>query len=220
MLGGPVVIDNADLPEFMMSRCGWGSDRVGSMRFLLALIFLCGFTIVAGAQVLEPGDMIGISVLQDSKLDRQTVIDRAGMISFPLAGRIKAAGMTPQGLENALRSRLKSNYSTDLDITVSILTAPEKDEQQKPRIFVTGEVKAPGFFVFRPKTTVMQAIALSGGLTPFAAKRRIQIRRRIDGVESIFVFNYNDFEAGTNLEGNIDLRPEDIIVVPVRGLIE
>ena len=66
----------------------------------------------------------------------------------------------------------------------------------------------------------MQAIALSGGLAPFAAKKRIQVRRRIEGVESVFIFNYNAFEAGTDLEGNIDLRPNDVVVVPERGLFE
>jgi polysaccharide biosynthesis/export protein len=192
------------------------------MRFLLAVVFICGFSAIAAAQTLESGDQIGISVLQDSKLDRQIVIDRAGMISFPLAGRIRAAGLTPTALENLLKARLKGSYSTDLDVTVSLLTLPEKkeNEDQKPRIFVTGQVKAPGFFLYRPRTSVVQAIALSGGLAPFAARGRIQVRRRIEGVETLFVFNYGAFEAGTDLEGNIDLRPNDVVIVPERGLFE
>jgi polysaccharide biosynthesis/export protein len=174
---------------------------------------------MAAAQTLEAGDSIGIAVLQDPKLDRQMLIDRAGMISFPLAGRLRAAGLTPQALENLLRTRLRGNYSTDLDITVSLL-ASAKDDEQKPRIFVTGEVKAPGPYLLRPKTSVVQAIALSGGLGPFAARRRIQVRRRIDGTETLFLFNYSAFEAGTDLLGNIDLRPNDVVIVPERGLLE
>ena len=189
------------------------------MRLLMALVFFCGFAMTAGAQTLEAGDSIGVSVLQDPKLDRQTLIDRAGMISFPLAGRMRAAGLTPQALESLLRTRLRGNYSSDLDITVSLLTTT-KDEDQKPRIFVTGEVKAPGSYLFRPKTSIMQAIALSGGLGPFAAKKRIQVRRRVGETDSIFVFNYSAFEAGTDLEGNINLRPNDVVIVPERGLLE
>jgi polysaccharide biosynthesis/export protein len=192
------------------------------MRVLLALMFICGFCAAAAAQTLQAGDTIGISVLQDSKLDRQTVVDRAGMIAFPLAGRIKAAGLTPQALANLLQSRLKGNYSTDLDITVSLLSTPsEKDlEDQKPRIYVTGEVKSPGYFIYRPAITLVQAIALSGGLATFAAKKRIQVRRQIDGLETVFVFNYSAFEAGTDLEGNIYLRPNDVVIVPERGLFD
>jgi polysaccharide export outer membrane protein len=212
----PTLVDKGGLAAFSWILV----DGVGKMRLVLALLFVCGFSVVAFAQTLEAGDTLGISVLQDSKLDRQVIIDRAGMIAFPLAGRIKAAGLTPQALENLLRARLKGNYSTDLDITVSLQTAPIKEDEQKPRIFVTGEVKSPGFFLYRPRTSVVQAIALSGGLGIFAAKKRIQVRRRIDGIESVFVFNYTAFEDGTDLEGNIDLRPNDVVIVPERGLFD
>jgi polysaccharide biosynthesis/export protein len=192
------------------------------MRALLAVVFLCLLSAATSAQTLQPGDALGISVVQDPKLDRQTVVDRAGMISFPLAGRIRAAGLTPQGLANILRDRLRGNYTSDLDITVALLTTPtEKEkEDEKPRIYVTGEVKAPGFFIYRPRVTLIQAIALSGGLSPFAAKRRIQVRRQIEGIETVYNFNYSAFEAGVDLEGNIDLRPNDVVIVPERGLFD
>ncbi|MET0706241.1 MAG: polysaccharide export protein, partial [Tardiphaga sp.] len=67
---------------------------------------------------------------------------------------------------------------------------------------------------------VLQGIALAGGLQQFAAKRRIQVRRKVGGLEQLFVFDYDAFEAGYNLSGNISLRPNDVIVVPERGLFE
>lgn len=66
----------------------------------------------------------------------------------------------------------------------------------------------------------MQALAEAGGFSPFAATRRIQVRRKIKGIESIFVFNYNDFFAGTNLADNISLRTGDVVIVPEKGLFE
>ena len=51
----------------------------------------------------------------------------------------------------------------------------------------------------------MQAIALSGGLSRFAAKSRIQIHRKVAGSEQVFLFDYSDFESGKNLEGDIPL---------------
>ena len=66
----------------------------------------------------------------------------------------------------------------------------------------------------------MQAIAEAGGFSPFAAKQRIQVRRKINGVESTFVFNYYDFFNGTHVDDNINLRPGDVIIVPERGLLE
>ncbi|MFK5978992.1 MAG: polysaccharide export protein, partial [Rhizobiaceae bacterium] len=67
---------------------------------------------------------------------------------------------------------------------------------------------------------VLQAIALSGGLGPFAAKKRIQIRRRIRGEDVYYSFNYRAVEKGDELDDNIYLRDGDVIVVPERRLFE
>jgi len=79
----------------------------------------------------------------------------------------------------------------------------------------------PGSYVVRQPTTLMQAIALAGGVGPFAAKQRIQVRRRAaGGNETIFMFNYKAYEAGLDLEGNVALRAGDVIMVPERGLFD
>jgi polysaccharide export outer membrane protein len=189
------------------------------VRVLLMLVFLmCGISSHAEAQTLRSGDTIDVSVWQDSKLDRRVVIGPTGMISFPLAGHIRAGGLTPQALENVLRNRLKPNYTDRLDITVA-LVGNDKDEDRKPRVFVTGEVLKPGSYTMSTKTSLMQAISMAGGLGPFAAKRRIQVRRKVDGVENMFVFDYVAFESGTDLSGNVEIRGGDVIVVPERGLL-
>jgi polysaccharide export outer membrane protein len=190
------------------------------MRILLALVFLCGFWASAGAQALQPGDTIAISVYQDPKLDRQVVIGPTGMISFPLAGQIRAGGLTPAALESVLRLRLKDKFTEEPDITVSLVAAKQLEEDLKPRIFVTGEVLRPGFFVFRTRTNVLQAIALAGGFGPYAAKRRIQVRRQINGIEVMFLFDYVNFHSGRNVEDNIDLQAGDVIIIPERGILE
>jgi polysaccharide export outer membrane protein len=202
--------------------CGdYVGDGTGdlSVRVLLTLVFLIlGLGTHAVAQTLQPGDTVDISVWQDSKLDRRVMIGPSGMISFPLAGHIRAGGLTPQALENLLRSRLKSNYTDRLDITVA-LVASDKDDDRKPRVFVTGEVLRPGSFIIVGKTSLMQAIALAGGLGPFAAKHRVQVHRKVDGIENVFVFDYGTFESGSDLSGNVEIRGGDVIVVPERGLL-
>jgi polysaccharide export outer membrane protein len=180
------------------------------MRILIVLFCLAVCMPAANAVTLKPGDSLSISILQDPKLDRTVVVDPSGEIAFPLAGHIRARGLTPQALENILRNKLKANYQDEnLDITVAVANAPKDipEEDLKPKVFVTGEVAKPGSIVVRQPTTVMQAIALAGGLGPFAAKRRIQVRRRAPGGdEAIFMFNYKAYEAGDDVEGNIVLR--------------
>jgi polysaccharide export outer membrane protein len=193
------------------------------MRVLLALLFFCGFLSSAMAQVepLHPGDTIQISVWQDPKLNREVVIGPDGMISFPLAGHIQAGGVTPQALEQLLRRRLQKNYTGRLDVTVSLAAVnPETQLETKPRIYITGQVLRPGVFFIRPNTTVVQALALAGGLGAFAARRRIQIHRQVGGKDSFYLFDYNAYESGTDARDNITLQSGDTIIVPQRGLFE
>jgi polysaccharide biosynthesis/export protein len=187
------------------------------VRILLALALILGISGTATAQELQSGDVLEITVYQDPKLNRQVVVGPTGMISFPLAGHLQAGGLSAQALEKSLRARLRSKFTGDLDITVAVVS---RDETQKPRIYVTGEVQRPGPHIISARTTVLQAISLAGGLSPFAAKQRIQVVRKIDGVEEILVFNYRAFESGQDLSGNIDLRAGDVIIVPERGLFE
>jgi len=194
------------------------------MRILFILLCLGVWTSGASAQTLKSGDSLSISVLQDPKLDRNVVVDPSGEIAFPLAGHVRARGLTPQALENILKTKLQPNYKDDhLDITVAVANAPKDipEDDLKPKIFITGEVVRPGSYIVRQPTTLMQAIALAGGVGPYAAKRRIQVRRRVPGGdETIFMFNYRAYESGDDLEGNITLRAGDVIMVPVRGLLD
>ena len=155
------------------------------MRILLALLCVAFLTPgVAKAQTLKPGDSVSITVLQDPKLDRNVVVDPSGEIAFPLAGHVRARGLTPLALENVLKNKLKNNYKDEnLDVTVAVINAPKEipEDDLKPKIFITGEIVKPGSYVVRQKTTLMQAIALAGGVGPFAAKNRIQVRRKGSG---------------------------------------
>ncbi|WP_024343132.1 polysaccharide biosynthesis/export family protein [Bradyrhizobium japonicum] len=194
------------------------------MRTVLLALMMAIFATPAPSQTLKPGDTLSITVLQDPKLDRNVVVDPLGEIAFPLAGRIRARGLTPLAVENMLKAKLKPNYKDDaLDVTVALVSAPKDipEEDLKPKIFITGEVLRPGPYVVRQPTTLMQAISLAGGLGPYAAKKRIQVRRRAPGGdETIYVFNYRAYEAGADLEGNIALRAGDVIMVPERGFFD
>ena len=110
------------------------------MRVILALLFFGVFLSTAQAQqALRPGDSIEISVWQDPKLDRRVVIGPDGFIGFPLVGQIRAAGLTPQALEQVLRTRLQKNYTGQLDITVALAGVNrEYEDELKPKIYVTG----------------------------------------------------------------------------------
>src|SRR3974390_1505669 len=139
------------------------------MRILLFLVltFACLGAAGAQAQTLQAGDSIYISVYQDPKLDRQVLIGPTGMISFPLVGQIRAAGLTPGALEGIIKERLKGKFTEPPDVSVSLAGTKVLEEDLKPRVYITGEVLRPGYFVMRTRLDVMQAIAEAGGFSTF-----------------------------------------------------
>lgn len=199
------------------------------MRVLLMLLVGIWFAVAGTAHAqnyrLRSGDVLDVTVWQDPKLNRQIVVGPDGFVSFPLAGRFKAGGQTTAAVEDALKARLQKQFTTELDVTVSFVQSEKRElkdaKEREFTVYVTGEVAKPGAFIVpkRPPT-VLQAIALSGGLGPFAAARRIHVVRRVSGEEIILPFNYRLYEKGRDLEGNITLRNGDVVVVPERGLFE
>ena len=186
----------------------------------LAMLATCAMQGPAAAQYLfQPGDTVAISVWQEPRLDQQVVVAPDGSIALPLAGRIQAGGRPASQVESAIRTQLAPHYADDLDITVHLVARPPTPEVV-PTIYVTGEVARPGEFPAAKPTTVLQAIALGGGLSPFAAERRIQVHRKSGGHDEIHVFDFKAFQHGLNPTGNIVLRPGDVVIIPERGLFE
>jgi len=193
------------------------------MRVVFALLFTVGLLTSALAQVqpIQPGDSLQISVWQDPKLDRTVVVGPDGSIAFPLAGHINTTGMTPQKLEDTLKERLQKNYSEPLNITVSLAAVNANAiALTTPRVYIMGEVQKPGPYTLRTDTTIAQALAQAGGLGLYAAQQRIQLHRQVKGVDSIFIFDFSAYKAGTDSTDNIHVQSGDVIVVPERGLFE
>lgn len=186
---------------------------------LLAISWLfLGFGSPATAQTEEPAsttpdyriaaeDVLDISVWREPDLQKEVIVRPDGGISMPLVGNITAAGLTTAELEDALRSRL-SAYIPDAVVTVSVL------QLRGLRIYVTGQVRSPGQFEVGRYIDVLQAITLAGGFTPFANTGKVQVIRREGGQETVYKFNYKQFQKGRDLTQNIQLKTDDVVLVP------
>ena len=162
---------------------------------------------------LKAGDTLEILVWQEEGMERQVIVAPDGSISFPLAGHLKVRGRTPSQVERALTARLKK-FITDPLVTVTVREVIEREFD----VYVLGQVKAAGKFTTDKPTTVMQALSMSGGLSEFAALRRIKVLRKTRSGEISMEFNYSDVQSGRDLSTNIYLRSGDVVVVPERGL--
>ena len=202
-----------------------GGHELTTRSLLMAIAILIGWAAQGPAlahYVLRAGDTIQISVWQEPRLDRQITIAPDGSIALPLAGRIQAGGRTAAQVQEAIIANLAPHYTDAVDVTVHLLAQPPAEVAAPviPAIYVMGEVTRPGEFPILKQTTVLQAIALGGGLSPFAAEARIQVHRKAGGHDQIHVFDFRAFKYGLNPTGNIVLQAGDVVVVPERELFE
>ena len=173
-----------------------------------ALFGAAGTALAQGVEYrIGPEDVLHISVWQEEDLDRQVLVRPDGGISFPLAGDLQVSGRTPLEVQDEIRTRLQ-RYVPSAEVTVSV------EEVSGYTVFVLGEVNSPGQFTLGRYVDVLQALTLAGGLTPYASERNITVRRRENGEESVYDFNYNDVEKGRDRGQNIILQSGDVVVVP------
>jgi polysaccharide export outer membrane protein len=157
--------------------------------------------------LLGPEDVIEVSVWKEPDMTKQLVIQPDGKVYYPLVGEIRAAGKTVKQLQEEISKRLEK-FVTDAAVTVILL------KTQNYKIFVTGRVNKPGEFLLGRPTTVLQAISMAGGLTPFASPRSIKVVRNVGGQDEVHLFDYKDVSKGHLLGQNIILQPGDVVVVP------
>lgn len=161
---------------------------------------------VDGYQI-QPGDVLAVSVWREPDLERELLVRPDGGFAFPLAGDIQAQGMTVEQLRGELVKKL-SRYVPDPVVTVSL------QQMTGNRIYVLGRVQRPGeFSVVRP-ITVLQALAMAGGLTPYADEETIQVLRGAGADLQSMPFNYAAVAEGQGLEQNILLQAGDVVMVP------
>lgn len=158
--------------------------------------------------VIGPDDVLGILFWREKDLSVEQVTVRPdGMITLPLVNDIKAAGLTPEQLRDEVM-KAANRFVEDPNATVVVRQINSR------RFYVTGQVGKPGTYALLSQTTILQALALAGGVAEYAKTNDIVLMRTENGKTKTFPFRYKDVIKGKKLEQNIELRPGDTLVVP------
>lgn len=152
-------------------------------------------------------DVLSIVFWKDKDMSADAQVRPDGKIALPLINEITAAGLTPEQLREKLTEESKK-YMEDANITVVVRQINSR------KVFITGEVNKPGPYPLTASTSVMQLIAMAGGLREYANSRKIVIMRTEKGRPTSLSFNYRDVTSGKNLQQNVELKPGDTVVVP------
>ena len=192
-------------------------------RYPVACALLAAAVVAAGASHAfaqsksevhaPPGYVIGaldvIEVLfwKDKDLSAEVVVRPEGKISLPLLNEIDAGGLTPEQLRLRVLESAR-RFVEDPTATVVVKQINSRN------VYIMGEVLKPGTYPLGGATSVLQLIAVAGGMTEFAARDEIVLMRTIDGQTVRHRVKYNEVLKGKNLEQNLQLQPGDTVVVP------
>ncbi|MDH3972730.1 MAG: polysaccharide export protein [Deltaproteobacteria bacterium] len=164
------------------------------------------------AYLIGPEDILEISVWKNEDLSKVVRVRPDGVISLPLIGDVIAAGLSPAELQNIIIEKLKKYQNAAV---VSVIVG----EVNSYRVFVVGEVVRPDTYILRRKTSVIQAVAMAGGFTPFAKKNRIVLIREKGNnngnvKKKIRIYFDDIVDAGEKYDNNLTLIPGDTLFVP------
>jgi len=124
--------------------------------------------------MLDSGDKLRVVVFGQEGLSASYAVDTAGRITMPLIGAVPARGLTPAGLQRAITAKLKDGFVREPHVAVEV-------ETYRP-FFILGEVTLPGQYPYVPNMTVETAVAIAGGYSPRAFKRKIEVSRNVEGM--------------------------------------
>lgn len=202
-------------------------DSAINIRMCLIFLIVAGCSTPAGVppdddMVLIPttsykigvDDVIQVSVWKNPDLSIKVPVRPDGMISMPLAGDVRAGGLTPNevaaNIEEILAQYLRGPK-------VAVIVSELRSHEYLSRIRVTGAVAEPTSLTYRQGMTVLDAVLAAGGITQFSSSNKTKLyRKSADGTQIIDIRLDNILTKG-DLSTNYALQPGDVITLPERN---
>ena len=161
--------------------------------------------------VIGPGDLLQVSVLREPELTQKVRVMDSGEIVLPLIGRIEVGGdSTPKADAAIEKAYASGQYLKNPQVTVTILQFATQT------IAILGEVRHPGTVTITTPRSLLDVLAMAGGLKT-DADRHITIERGGVWGEQIKVFLPNNSQA--DLKADVSVYPGDRILVPKAGIV-
>jgi polysaccharide export outer membrane protein len=164
-------------------------------------------TFIPVGYLIGQEDVLSIVFWREKEMSADVVVRPDGKISLPLLNDIQAAGFTPEQLRAQIE-KAASKYIEDPNATVIVKAINSR------KVHIIGNVGKPGTYTLAGEMTVLQLIALAGGLQEYADAKDIKIMRKQAAREHTLKFNYKDVVRGKNLQQNVLLLPGDTVIVP------
>lgn len=156
---------------------------------------------------LRGNDKLEVKVFKQESLSGEVLVREDGQITVPLVGDVPVVGMTPPQAAAEIAKRLAgTGYIDNPSVSVAVI------ETRQPSFAVVGEVRQPGSFELQPGTTVLDGVALAGGLSEFARKDRVFVIRKAKDNQRVR-FNFARLARSDGKGLRFHLEDGDVVVV-------
>lgn len=145
------------------------------------------------AYIIGPEDVLHINVWKEEALSRTVTVRLDGKISLPLIDEVQAAGHTPLRLKEILTKRFQEFIDAP-DVSVIVL------ETRSYKVYISGQVRAPGVIPLRSETSLAQVILMAGGFADWSIPKRILVVRKEGGQQKIITVDYKPRRAGPDTQ--------------------
>jgi polysaccharide export outer membrane protein len=162
---------------------------------------------------LQPGDVVEVQYRYTPEYNQAVNIQPDGFVTLQLLGDLKLGGLDLDQAHGAILALAAARFK-DPEVTLAL------KEFDKPRFTVGGEVNTPGRFELRGPTTVLEAIAMAGGLKTASAKHsQVLLVRRVDeAYAETRVLDLKEMVNSRNFAEDQPLRAGDMLFVPQNAI--
>ena len=169
---------------------------------------------VSNEYIIGAEDVLEITVWKNVDLSKTIQVRPDGKISMPIIRDIMAEGKTPSQLAEEVTNKLKEY------VQIPVVAVGVK-EVNSSNIFVLGEVKSPGRYPLKSKTTLLQGITIAGGFTPIAARNQMVIFRFTEGASGMkrLTASYDHIVLSGVITENFELKSGDTVVIPSESMV-
>ncbi len=160
----------------------------------------------SGRTILGPSDVVDIRIFDEKELSGVYQINSDGTLRLPLVGVIKISGLAPDEAAQKIAGEYGTKYLKNPQVTIFV------QQFNSRKIYLLGEVKAPGPYTYEENMTVIAAVAKAGGTTAYASANKTIVTRNVNGKPEKYVARVADMGRGD--AGDLPVMPGDVIFVP------
>lgn len=188
---------------------------------VLACLSVSSVSAQSSNYIIGSPDVLSITIWNQEDLSGRYTVEIDGTFTFPLIGRVQAAGLTLRKFEDELKGLLADGFFKNPQVTVAV------EEYRSQRVFVVGEVRQPGTFPLTGGMRLIEALATAGSTLVTASGEVVVVRAQgaggpvlpgQDDTAEVISVDLRDLQSGATSK-NVLLRDGDTIFVPLAETI-